>query len=250
MSLQQDLDKVDSEIDKIRFDPKYLQLKNKKRSDFDTNHYTRYTRQLKRLDVQKKDIEQKMRNAGLKPLKRETGPSQHVESKPAWRNQKQNIARRNQDAGTISRNWVKDRKEAKEVASEFPGKRNAVDAAKPEPDSVTVNPRKTVKTPARLFVKKMLYRKPVKRNASQMARLKEEGRLRIERRMHPVNETVRAKPRLKKSDDAEKVKPARGKKQPRKTADLKKTQNSDSSEDDMLKSVDDDSGDLIDDLSN
>ena len=205
MSLQRELDRVETEIDKIRLDPKYLQLKNKKRSDFDTNRYTKYTRQLARLEVQKRDVTKKMRDAGLKPKKRESAPGKYVESKPAWRNQANKVAHRNQDDGKIARNWVRERKEAKEVAPEFPGKRNAVTSAKPDPDPVTVNYRKTSKTPARLFVKRMLYHKQVVRNASQMAKFKEEGRQRIERRMHPVNDTVRAKPQRKTTGAAQPV---------------------------------------------
>jgi hypothetical protein len=215
MSLQANLDKVETKIDEIRFDPKYLHLKNKKRSEFDTNRYTKYTRQLTRLEVQKKNIIKQMRTAGLKPNKRESEPSTRVESKPAWRNQHQKVARRNQDDGKIARNWVRERKETKEVAAEFPGKRNAL--VRDEPDQVTVNYRKTSKTPARTFVKRMLYHKPVVRNASQMARLKEEGNDRIERRMHPVNGTVRAKPQRRTMGETQVVKQVHVNRQPRKS---------------------------------
>jgi hypothetical protein len=195
MSLQKELDKIEADIDQIRLDPKYLQLKNRKRSQHDTIRYNKYTRQLNRLIVQKKAIIKKMRDAGVKPQKHEQEPGKYMESKPAWRNQTNKVAHRNQDDGKISRNWVRERKENKEVATEFPAKRNAIESAKPDPDSVTINYKKTSNTPARLFVKRMLkqkYHKPVVRNASQMARFKEDGKARMERRMHPVNETVRS----------------------------------------------------------
>jgi hypothetical protein len=221
MSLQKELDRIETEIDKIRLDPKYLQLKNKKRSQFDTNRYTKYTRQLSRLNVQKRAVIKKMKDAGIKPQKREVEPGTFVQSKPAWRNQANKVAHKNQDEGKISRNWVRERKEAKEVAPDFPAKRNAVDSAKPDPDPVTINYKKTTKTPARLFVKKMLYHKPVVRNASQMAKLKEEGEARIKRRMHPVNETVRTRPQQKTTGPTEptkpSVKPASRRKQARKS---------------------------------
>ena len=105
-----------------------------------------------------------------------------------------------------------------EVATEFPAKRNAVSSAKPGPDPVAINYRKTSRTPARLFVKRMLYHTPVKRNASQLSKLKAEGEARIARRMHPVNETVRPRPRLKENAEAEDVVSGNSsKRQPRKS---------------------------------
>ena len=114
MSLQKELDKIESEINKIRLDPKYVQLKNKKRTEFDTGRYTKFTRQLERLDVQKKEVEKKMLAAGEKPKKRETDAGPYMEQKPAWRNQAPMVARRNQNNGEISRNWVKDKKDKKD----------------------------------------------------------------------------------------------------------------------------------------
>lgn len=244
MSLQQELDKIESEIDKIRLDSKYVQLKNKKRTAFDTDRYTKYTRQLDRLDVQKKEVEKKMRDAGEKPKKRESESGQYMESKPAWRNQKQTVARRNQNVGEISRNWVKTKNEAKEVATEFPAKKKAIESAKPSPAPVTINYNKTSKTPARTFVGRVLrYKKPVQRNASQLARLKEEEQKRLEQKVRPINNAPRAKPRLreKKKDPDEATRPAQAKKQPRKT----KEQESLSEEVDNI----DNSEDLLDDLS-
>ena len=249
MSLQQELDKIVAEIDKIRLDPKYVQLKNKKRTDFDMDRYTKYTRQLDRLDAQKKDVEKKMRDAGVKPTKRELS-GQFVESKPAWRNQAPVVARRNQNAGEISRNWVKDRKDKKEVATEFPAKKNAVEAAKPTPVPTPVNYSKTSKTPSRLFVGKLLrYRKPVKRNASQIAQLKEAEQKRLEQKIRPVNDVMRARPRLresKKKDPNEAAHPAQAKKQPRKTKG--KESSGDEVDDDNINNSG--SEDLLDDLSN
>lgn len=236
MSLQQELDKIESEIDKIRLDPKYVQLKNKKRTDFDTDRYTKYTRQLDRLDTQKKEVEKKMRDAGVKPKKREQEPGQYVERKPAWRNQTPDVARRNQNAGEVSRNWIKDKKDKKEVATEFPAKKNAIEVEE------TVNHSKTSKTPSRIFVGKVLrYKKPVKRNASQIAQMQDAEQKRLEQKIRPVNST-RAQPRLRepKKDPNEAAHPAQAKKQPRKTKEKS------SSSDEV---VDNNSEDLLDDLS-
>ena len=253
MSFQQELDKIESEIDKIRLDPKYVQLKNKKRTDFDTDRYTKYTRQLDRLDTQKKEVEKKMRDAGEKPKKRETEPGQYVERKPAWRNQAPAVARRNQNTREVSRNWVKDRKDKKEVATEFPAKKNAIEVAKATPE--TINYSKTSKTPSRIFVGKLLrYKKPVKRNASQITQLQEAEQKRLEQKIRPVNSATRAQPRLRepKKDPNEATRPAQAKKQPRKTVEKSSSGDEAPVEEDNVNDNVDNSGseDLLDDLSN
>lgn len=208
------LNKILSEIEALSKDPKYLKLKNKKRSAQDTQRYNIYLRQLSRLEKQRRELEKKLADEPAKKKQNDT----YIKTKPAWRNQRQTVAHRNQTDADISRNWVRDPQRA-EIAQEMhPAVRRAV--VKDEP-TVPETPLPT--TPTRVSVNTNPgFRKPVKRTPREMLRFKEaaikkyntkpvQPRARPRHRMNVREESISqaAKAAMERARNAKRTMPAR-----------------------------------------
>jgi len=152
------LNRINADIDAIRKDPKYIALKNKKRTAQDTERYNAFLRQLARLETQRNEHVTNSKNSVSDEAK-------FLASKPVWKNQPAVVAHRNQDAGAVSRNWV-------------PETAKPLDEAHPEVVAKTAPVEEPVAapsnaTPARLMVHRLLKKKVV-RTPGELKRFSEQ----------------------------------------------------------------------------
>ena len=195
MSLQQKLDNVEAEIEKIRSDPKYLTLKNRNRSQFDKDRFTKYTRRLKSLNVQRQELEKALQSDKSKSSPSERAGVTYVKRKPAWRNQRETVARNNQDRN-VARNWVRDPDTGPDTSNVHPAIANASKNPEEEISQETMNMNRS-HGPGTAFVDTFLL-----------------GKGDYEKRMSrkPVNRTPRE---LKEMEKAAALKAAKGAKMPK-----------------------------------
>lgn len=172
------LNQIEAEIDAIRKDPRYLALKNKKRSAQDAERFNVYLRQLQRLEAQRQE-----RLAGH-DVGGDSGAGKtfadaptFTTTKPAFRNQPSKVAHRNQTAGQVSRNWTRN---AVKLMDAHPKVTNSVDekTAEPpaEPYSLPVVGHQEVGG-GRLAVHRLLRRK--NRTPAGMMRFNEKAQSKI-----------------------------------------------------------------------
>lgn len=152
------LDKIAADIDEIKKNPRYITLKNKKRTSQDTERYNAFLRQLARLETQRS--EHVSNNKGSVP-----NSGTFLATKPAWKNQPSAVAHRNQEAGSVAKNWV-------------PDTAQPLDKVHPEivPKTAPVEEapiRSSNTTPARLMVQRLLKKKVV-RTPTELKRFSEE----------------------------------------------------------------------------
>lgn len=170
------LNQINTEIDSIRKDPRYLALKNKKRSAQDAERFNVYLRQLKRLEAQKQErlagnVFNDDNNRNVNEI--------FVDKKPAFRNQPTKVAHRNQTEGHVSKNWTRN---AIALMDAHPKLNEAKEEKVKEPKeptevySLPVVGHKEVDG-GHLFVHRLLRRK--KRTPTGMVRFNEQAQTKI-----------------------------------------------------------------------
>lgn len=157
------LEEIDAKLEAIRKNPKYIGLKNKQRkTPQDMEKFNAFIRQMGRLDAQRKECIAKNKRNNV-------DPTTYITSKPVWRNQPVAVAKKNQDAGKVSQNWVPDNAvplaEAHPEALKLTAFSNK-NASEPEPEPTPVP------STGRLMVHK-LFRRKVVRTPNEMKKMQE-----------------------------------------------------------------------------
>jgi hypothetical protein len=168
------LDHINAEIDAIRKDPRYLALKNKKRSAQDAERFNVYLRQLQRLEAQRQERLAGHDVGGDSGAGKNFGDAPTFMSvKPAFRNQPAKIAYRNQTEGHVTKNWTRN---AVALMASHPKTDDVQDQPVEEPTEIYSLPvvGHTEASGGRLAVHRLLRRK--KRTPAEMERFKERAR--------------------------------------------------------------------------